>query len=179
MTWTEIIKSVIAGTGVEVDVHRLITLIERASTGVDEPEDMDGIYDRTTQRVPFLDALERELKEHHHAWDPALLGEVRAVLGTLPRMLDRIRIYEKGEVRRRRIIHDSLEQLEEDAQIIEAFQPGRPQCPRCGSQRIDSQKTTALGTYLYERLCFACGYSEVWEDDVLIWPAPSSEDSKD
>jgi hypothetical protein len=69
--------------------------------------------------------------------------------------------------------------LEKDAQIIETFQPGRPQCPRCGSQRLDTRKTTVFGTNQYERLCLACGDMQKWEDGIALWKALSSEEDKD
>jgi hypothetical protein len=175
MTWKEIIKAVIAGTGVEVDVIRLIAVLERASSGADEPEDLHGIYDRSTRRAPLLGALERELKEKHATWDPVFLARIRAVFRRLPRLLNEIRTLYKGALRNR-VIHGLLSQLEKDAQIIETFQPGRAQCPRCGSQRLDTRKTTVSGTNQYERLCLGCGDMQEWEDGVALWKALSSED---
>jgi hypothetical protein len=175
MTWAEIIKNVVVGTGIEVDVNRLSAVIERASADIDEPEDLLGIYDSVTRRVPFLDALERELRAHHGTWEPAFLARARAVFRTLPRLINRIRTLGKGALRTR-VIHDLLSWMEEEAQIIETFQPGRPQCPRCGSQRLDTRKTTVSGTNQYERLCLACGDMQEWEDGVALWKAMSSED---
>jgi hypothetical protein len=178
MTWAEIIKNVLARAGIAVDVHRLLSVIERASADLDEAEDLLGIYDSVTRRVPFLDALERELREHHATWEPAFLARARAVFRRLPRLINRIRTLDKGALRNR-VIHDLLIQLEEDAQIIEQPTPGRPQCARCGSQRLDTRKTTVSGTNQYERLCLACGDMKEWEDGVALWKAMSSGNRED
>ena len=172
MTWAEIIKNVVVGTGIEVDINRLIAVIERASADIDEPEDLLGIYDSVTRRVSFLDALERELRAHHGTWEPTFLARARAVFRTLPRLINRIRTLGKGALRTR-VIHDLLSWMEEEAQIIETFQPGRPQCPRCGSQRLDTRKTTFSGTNQYERLCLACGDMQEWEDGISLGEAMS------
>jgi hypothetical protein len=179
MTWAEIIRNVVVGTGIEVDLNRLIAVIERASADLDDAEGLHGIYDSATRRFPFVDALERELKSHHADWEPTFLAQVRAAFYGLPRILDRVRIYNKGEELRKTIINRTLGQMEKEAQIIETFKPGRPQCPRCGSQRLDTRKTTVSGTNQYERLCLACGDMQEWEDGVALWKAMSSGNRED
>jgi hypothetical protein len=52
--------------------------------------------------------------------------------------------------------------------MIEPFELGWPhQCPRCGSQRLDTRKTTAVGANQYERLCLACG--DMQEGEEMAW----------
>lgn len=178
MTWADIIRNVVAGTGIEVDAERLIALIERASDSLDEAEGMDGIYDNATRRVAFVDALERKLQECHPTWDPPFLAQTRAVIRRLPRIINRIRTLDERALRAR-VIHGLLAQMEEDAQVVESFEPGRPQCPRCGSQRLDTRKTTAFGTNLYERLCLGCGDMQEWEDGISLGEAMIRARSED
>ena len=179
MKWREIISNVAANIGDNHDATRLIRLIERADAEVYTPDDLRGVFDERLDRVPFLDALVSALQSNHDAWPPELLAQARAVLRVLPLLLQDLRSIRAGYPARIETVVRELTAMEEASNIREPLKPGRPHCPRCGSQRLDTRKTTAFGTNLYERLCLACGDMQEWEDGISLGAAMSSEEFKD
>lgn len=124
------------------------------------------------RRPGFEAALDAALRAGVRA-EPAFTA-ARAVLCELPRALHRLLAQghdEAGEAG----IAAALEGLAARERELPDRRRCSPwKCPRCGSRRIETQYTTALGPRLYDARCIDCGQTGSWtegDQDAATWQA--------
>jgi hypothetical protein len=171
MTWSEIIAHVAKALARPADGSALATLIERAEAGSYAEEDVRAVVDDGAGQGPFLEALDQALRAHHRDWSPELLAQARAGMLVLPELLSRLRRIQSGRPMAPASVRSVLQRLERAAMQNEPPAMRDRKCPRCGSSRVDTRRTTVFGTNHYEQRCEACGHIEEWDEGVALGEA--------
>jgi len=170
MNWADIITNVAKAVDRVEAGAALSDMLSRAILG--ETTDVGGrVFAADGRSVPFLDDLDHSLRARHTDWSAALVGEARALLLVLPALLGRLRRTAAGHPLPPERIRAALERIETLASQVEGPASGSRTCRRCGSARVDVQKTTFSGTNHYEQHCEACGNLEDWDDGISLGEA--------
>ena len=171
MTGPEIIEHVAMAIDRTAEGRALVTLIERAGAGSYAEADVRAVVGDGAGQGPFLEALDQALRAHHFDWPPELLARARAAMLVLPELLSRLRRIQSGRSMSPASVLSVLQRMERAAMQIEPPVARNRKCPRCGSSRVDTRRTTVFGTNHYEQRCEACGHVEEWDEGVALGEA--------
>lgn len=95
----------------------------------------------------------------------------RAGMLVLPELLTRLRRIQSGRPMAPASVRSVLKRLERAAMQSELPAARDRKCPRCGSSRVDTRRTTVFATNYYEQHCEACGHIEEWDEGVALGEA--------
>ena len=174
MNWKAILQAAAQASGdTRASVEPIIELLERGISSGYTEADVARAFDAHMFQVPFLQALEKAASAPgREQWPPERKAAARAVLSSLLSILHDLRTISAGNV----IPASKLAQALEDMSAIarddlgaeraarDRWQPGGPKCPRCGSVRVLTQHTSALGERVYETRCEACHHYASWAE---------------
>lgn len=164
MSWLDIIVNVASAIERVDEGVALVAALQLAGNPTTETKRALVIG---SEAASFLGALDRSLRAQHKEWPVILVAQARALLLQLPPLVDRLR---RGSVQPERVAA-VLTTVEELAAQIDAATGGLRSCRRCGSTRVDEQRTSADGVNYYEQRCGACGNYETWEDGLSLGEA--------
>lgn len=153
--WRQVLADAAHAVGAAGEAANGTRLVEAIASA---PDGADG--DRSAAVAALrgvLAALEGSVRTKRASWDAAMLGDVRAALKVLPRLIEELEVGAPASA-----IAEHLTDL-----ALAAAAPssdGAPtaagwRCPRCGSHQIDEQHTDgAPGGRYVELLCEACSF---------------------
>ncbi len=172
MNWQAILqRAARASEAAHASVQPIIELFERGLSSGYSEADVAKVFDPHMFRVPFMLELERAaLAPGRETWPPEQAAATRAVFSSLLSILHDLRTISAGTLIPADKLALALEQMvaisqndvAAEAAARQRWQPGNPVCPRCGSVRVATQHTGALGERMSEARCEACHHYTGW-----------------